>query len=106
MGPERDVENPHRRRGSTPKLSMAGQIVGVVDGRPMSLTADEQDLVLTVHHWRTLRTIRRCSRSLLQSLHTLGTRSDIRLFIRIRWLGRIEVHPKQPFWVRMLLPRA
>jgi hypothetical protein len=104
MGFERDDEDPHRGRGSTPKLRLAGQIDGVVDGRPVSLVAERQDLVLTVERWRTLLTIRRSSQLLIPSLREFLTRSDIRLFVRVRWLGRVEVHPKQSFLVRMLLP--
>jgi len=104
MGAERDDEDPHRRRGSTPKLRLAGRIDGVVDGRPVSLVAERQDLVLTVERWRTLLTIRRGSQSLIHPLREFLTRSHIRPFVRIRWLGRVEVHPKPSFLVRMLLP--
>lgn len=104
MGPERDDEDPYRRRGSAPKLRLAGRIDGVVDGRPVSLVAERQDLVLAVRHWRTLLTIRRTSRSLIEPLRAILTRSDMRLFVRIWWLGRVEVHPHPSFLVRMLLP--
>jgi hypothetical protein len=48
MGSERDDEDPHRERGSTPKLRLAGRIDGVIDGRPVILVAERQDLVLIV----------------------------------------------------------
>lgn len=102
MGPEWNDEDPHWRHGSTPKLTLAGRNDGVVDGRPVSLVAERQDLVLTVGRWRTLQTIRRSSRSLIEPLRAFLTRSDIRLFVRIGWLGRVEVHPNPPFLVRML----
>ena len=104
MGPERDDEDPHRGCGSTPKLRLAGQIDGVVDGRPISLIAERQDLVLTVGRWWTLLTIRRSSRSLIRPLRAFLTQSDIHLLVRIRWLGRVGVHPNPSFLVRMLLP--
>jgi|GEM_PF-2012756 len=104
MGSERDDEDPHGRRGSTPKLSLAGQIDAVVDGRPVSLVAEKHDLVLSIGNWRFLPTIRRGSRSLIQALRKFLMRSDIRLFVRIRWLGRVEVHPNPRLLVRMLLP--
>ena len=105
MGSERDDEDPHRGRGSTPKLSLAGRIDGVVNGRPVNLVAERQDVVLTVRHWRTLLTIRRNLPALTPSLQAFLAGSDIRLFVRIRWLGRVEVHPQPCFLVRMLLPR-
>ncbi len=104
MGFERDDEDPHRGRGSTPKLSLAGRIDGIVNGRPVNLIAERQELLLTVRHWRTLLTIRRQVHSLTSALQALLTRSNIRLFVRIRWLGRVEVHPNPPILVRMLMP--
>lgn len=104
MGSDWDHEDPHRGRGATPKLRLAGRIDGMVDGRPVSLIAARQDLVITVGRWRTLLTIRRTSRSLIEPLRAFLTRSDIRLFVRIRWLGRVEVNPNPSFLVRMLLP--
>jgi hypothetical protein len=104
MGFERDDEDPHRGRESTPKLIMVGQIDGEVDGRPVSVVAERQVLVLTVRHWRTLLTIRRSTRSLIEPLRAFLTRSDIRLFVWIRWLGRVELHPNPSVLVRMLFP--
>lgn len=104
MGPERDDEDPHWGHGSTPKVRLVGRVDVLVDGRPASLVAQRHDLVLTVRHWRTLLTIRRCTRSMIQPLRAFLARSDIRLFVRIRWLGRVEVHPNPSFLVRMVLP--
>ena len=104
MGSDWDHEDPHRGRGATPKLRLAGRIDGVVDGRPMSLVAERQDLVLAVGRLRTLLTIERSWRSIFQPLRAFLTRYDIRLFVRIKWLGRVEVHPNPSFLVRMLLP--
>jgi len=104
MGPERDNEDSHRGRGATPKLILAGQINGVVDGRPVLLVAEGQDLVLTVVRWRTLLTLRRSSRSLIRAVSELLSRADLRLFVRIKWLGRMEVHPNPSLLLRMLLP--
>ena len=104
MGSDWDHEDPHRGRGATPKLRLAGRIDGMVDGRPVSLVAARQDLVLTVKRWRTLLTIRRTSPSLTEPLRAFLTRSNIRLFVRISWFGRVEVHPNPSFLVRMLIP--
>jgi hypothetical protein len=104
MGSERDHEDPHRGCRSTPKLRLAGRIDGKVDGRPVSLVAERQGLVFTVRRWRTLLTIRRSSLSLIEPLRAFFSQSDIRLFVRIRWLGRVEVHPNPSFLIRLLLP--
>ena len=105
MGPERDDEDPDRGRGSTPKLRLAGRLDGEMDGQPVSVVMESQNLVLTVERLRTLLTIRHGCRSLVEPLRAFLTRSDIRLIVRIRWLGAVEVLPNPPFWVRMLLPR-
>lgn len=83
---------------------LAGQINGVVDGRTVILVAERRNLVPEVGHWRTLLTIRRCSPSIIQALRVFLRRFNIRLFVRIRWLGRVEVHPNPLFLVRMLPP--
>ncbi len=59
-----------------PKLMLAGRIDGAVDGRPVSLIAESQNLVFAVQRWRTLLTIRRSSRSLFQPLQAILTRSE------------------------------
>jgi hypothetical protein len=106
MGPQRDDEDPNRGRGSAPKLMLAGQIDGVVDGWPVSLSAERQNLVLTVERWRTLLTIRRCSPLIIQPLQVILARTHLRLFVRIPLLGEVEVHPNPSFLVRILLPSA
>lgn len=104
MGSERNDEDPNGGPGPTPKLRLAGQIDGLVDGRPVSLVAERQELVVTVARWRTLLTIRRSSRSLIRTVSEFVARTDLRLFVRIKWLGRVEVHPNPSLLVRMLLP--
>jgi hypothetical protein len=103
MGPERDFKDPDRGPGSTPKLRLAGRIDGAVDGRPVNLVAETDCLVLNVGSWRTLLTKRRSSRSLLRALRVLLTPTDIRVFVRLWWWGRVEVHPRPSVAVRMLL---
>ncbi len=82
---------------------LAGHDDGVVNGRPVSLDAERQELLITVERWRTLLTILLSSRSFIRASRKFLTRADIRLFVRIDWLGRVEVHPNPSFLVRMLL---
>ncbi len=106
MGPEWDCEDPHGRIGPTPKLTMAGRIDGEVDGRPVSLTAERQTLVFSAKSVRTLLKVRRSWRSMVQPLRALLTRSDVRLLVRVGWLGSVEVLPNPSYLVRRLLPRS
>ena len=104
MGPQRDDEDPYWRSGSTPKLRLAGQVDAVVDGRPLTFIAESQDLVISVGHWRSLLTIRHSAHQIIQPLREILTRFHVRLFVRIRLLGLVELHPDPSFLVRMLLP--
>jgi len=105
MGLEWDCENPHGGIGPTPKLTMAGRIDGEVNGRPVSLTAEGQTVVFSAKSVRTLLTLRRSWRSMAHLLRALLTRSDVRLLVRIGWLGSVEVLPNPSCLVRRLLPR-
>lgn len=105
MGAERYAEDPHGGGWPAPKLILAGQIDGAVNGRPVKLIAESQTLLLTVEGWRTFATIRRSLRSLSLVLPAILTPPGIRLFAGFKWLGRGEVYPNPSFLVRMLLPR-
>ncbi len=85
---------------------LAGRIDGIVDGRPMNLVAEKRSLVLSVKSWRTLIAIGRSSNSLIQPLREFLNGTDIRLYVRLRWVGVLRVHPNPSFLVRMLLPLA
>lgn len=84
-------------------MSLAGRIDGEVGGRPMSLVAESQNLVVNLGSLRALWMIRRGSRAIIQPLRSFVARSDIRLFVGIKWWGRVEVYPNPSFLVRMLL---
>lgn len=105
MGFEWYHENPHRGIQSNPKLTLAGRIDGRVDGRPVSMVVEGQNLVLEVGYLRTLLTLRHSSRSILKLLRAFVARSDIRLLVRIKWLGSVEVLPDPALLIRLMLPR-
>lgn len=104
MDPQRDHQDSDYGIGATPKLTWAGRIDGTVDGWPVRLVARARTLVLEVGGWRTLLAIRRCWRSIIARLPPSLARPGIRVLVRVRWLGSVEVHPNPPAWVRMLLP--
>jgi len=83
---------------------LAGRIDGKVDGRPVSLVVEGQNLILGVGHWRSLLTLRH-TRWILKLLRPFVARSDIRLLVRIGWLGSVEVLPDPAFLIRLILPR-
>jgi len=84
---------------------MAGRIEGAVNGRPVRLIAEGKTLVFSAKNLRTLLMLRRSWRTILQPLRSLLAWSDVRLLVRVGWLGSVEVHPNPACSVRMLLPR-
>ena len=104
MGPEWDHEDPHGAIESRPKLTLAGRLEGNVGGRPVSLIAENRDLILEVRNLQALLTLRRSWRFIVEPLLAFLNLSDIHLKVRIRWLGIVEVSPKPPLFVRLMLP--
>ncbi len=103
MGFERDDENSYRGGGPTPKLTLAGHIVGLLHGRPMSLTGEANKLIFSVDSWRILVTGRRQARFLIQNLRQFLGRTDLRVCVRTKWLGTFEVFPSPSSLVRLLI---
>jgi hypothetical protein len=83
---------------------VAGRIDGVVDGRPVSLDAERQRLILAVGDWRTLWKIHRNSKLFERMLFIILKRSNLSLIVRLRWFGSFELHPNPSFLVRRFLP--
>ena len=103
MGIEWDHEGPYGRIRSCPKLTLAGRINGSIDGRPVTFVAERENLVFEVREWRTLLSARHGLRSIVKPLRAFFSRSDIRLLVRIRCLGSVEVLPNPAFLVRLIL---
>ena len=106
MGVERDDEDPYLGSGSSPKLILVGRLVGEIDGRPVSLVAENRELVLAVGKLRTLLTMRRTWKVTLLPLRSLFERLGIRVLVRSRWFGLTEVFPHPNYLTSFLLPRG
>jgi hypothetical protein len=104
MGPERHPESSHEGSRQKPKLSLAGRLDGHLDGRPVSLVAENRDLVLHAGRIRTLLTLRRSWKSTVQPLRAVLGRAEIPLMLRIGWFGKVEVFPNPIYLIRLLLP--
>ena len=106
MGLQRHAEGPHSGSGPTPKLTLAGRLDGSVDGRPVTLLADGRDLTLVSGSIRTLFRLRRMWGAVAGPLGTIFTQTDIRLFVRVGRLGRVELLPNPSLLFRLILPRV
>ena len=106
MGLERYPEGSNQEPGQSPKLSLAGRIEGTVDGRPVSLVARGGDLTLIVGNLRTIFTLRRSWPAVIRSLRPLIERGNLRLLVRLRWIGTLQVFPNPNLLLRLFLPRT
>ena len=85
---------------------MAGRLDGYVNGRPVNVVAENRVLTLGVGKVTTLLTLRRSWQSFIQPLRAVLERAGIRLVVRTRWLGTVEVFPNPNRLLRLLLPKA
>ena len=105
MGAEREDEDQYLGSGPTPKLILVGRLDGEIDGRPVSLVAENRDVVFAADNLRTLLTLRRTWRGLLL-LRSVFERVGIRVLVRSRWFGLTEVFPSPNYLISVLLPRG
>ncbi len=107
MGAERHREDPHPRPGPNPKLTLAGRLDGFVNGRPVSLVADGDTVTLVPGSLGTLLALMRLRRSwrhVAVSLRQMVARTNIRLYVRVGWLGRAQLLPDTSPFLRLVLP--
>ena len=82
---------------------MAGRLHGFLDGRPLSLVAEESTVTLNLDNLSTLLKLRRSWKIMVQPFFAFLEREDIRLLVQARWLGKVEVFPRPKYLVRLLL---
>ena len=107
MGAQRHREDPHPRRGPNPKLTLAGRLDGFVNGRPVSLIADGDTITLEPGGLRTLFVLLRLRRSwryAAGSLRQVLGRTNIGLYVRVGWFGRLQLFPDTSPFFRLFLP--
>lgn len=98
-------EDTYERFEQTPKLSLVGRLQGFVDGRPVTLDANGRD-VIVVAGFRTLFTLRRSLPTFQRLLSPFTSRFDIRIMLRVGWLGTVEILPDTSRLIRVFIPRV
>jgi hypothetical protein len=83
---------------------MAGRLDGFLDGRPLSLVAEEGVVTLNSDNLSSLLKLRRIWRTLVHPLFDILQRQDIRLLLQVGWIGKVEVFPRPRYLVRLFLP--
>ena len=104
MGSDRYDENTNAGFESGPKLIMAGRLDGFVDGRPVSFVANDGDLTLVVNNFGTLFTLKRSWPGARRGLLAFLKATNVRLRVRVKWFGEVEVFPRAHFLIRFVLP--
>ena len=82
---------------------MVGRLNGSLAGRPVTLVAEDRGITLISDNFSSLLKLRRSWRIIFRPLLALLEREDIRLLVRVKWLGRIEVFPRPKYLVRLFL---
>ncbi len=109
MGAQRHREDPHPRPGPNPKLTLAGRLNGFLNGRPLSLVADGDGVTLVPGGVGTLVALfrlRRSWRRVATPLRAVLARTNVRLYVRVGWLGRVPVLPDPGLLFRLTRPRT
>ncbi len=83
---------------------MVGRLNGFLDGRPLSLVAEDDTVSLIPEDFSTLLKLRRNWRSLVKPILVILEREQFRLVLQVGWLGNIEVFPRPKYLVRLFLP--
>lgn len=109
MGAERHRQDPHPRSGHSPKLTVAGRLDGFVNGRPMSIVAEDHQVTIVPGEFGALLElykIRRSWRSVVGPLRIFFHKANIRLFVRVGWFGRVQFFPDSGLLSRWLLSNS
>ena len=87
-------------------MSLAGRLDGYMDGRPLSLVAENREITLIARRLRTLLALRESWWAFGQLLGNFLQPAGIRIVVRMKWFGNVEVFPRPNFLTRLLLPRT
>jgi hypothetical protein len=106
VGSKRQDEDSHLRSGPSPKLSLVGHLHCELDGRPVSLVAENRELVLYADKLKALLALRRAWQASRLPLRSFVERAGIQVLLRSRWFGTLEVLPNPNYFLSFLLPRG
>lgn len=106
MGVEWDDEDSNRGQRFEPKLTLAGRLEVLAGGQPLSIVAEQRDVVISIGTLRTLVRLRRNMRMLFIPMLSLLRSSESRLLLRLLPFGTLELYPRPNAFVRLLLPKS
>ena len=87
-------------------MSLAGRLDSYLDGRPLRLVAENREITLIAARLRTLLALRGNWRAFGHVLHNFLQPAGIRIVVRVKGFGKVEVFPRPNFLTRLLLPRT
>lgn len=106
MGFEWHDEDPHGRSWAPPKLTLVGRLDATLAGRPLTLEGDDRNLIVDVAHIRPWLKLRRAWTPLSNHFRRWLDCFGIRLLVRFRWFGSVELLPNPPYWIGLVFPRG
>jgi len=86
-------------------MSLAGRLDGYLDGRPLRLVAENREITLIARRLRTVLALRGSWPAFGQLVRNLCHPAGIRIMVKVKWFGSVEVFPRPNFLTRLLLPR-
>ena len=105
MDSQRYSEDSYQGFGAIPKLILAGRLDGFADGRPVSIVAEENEITFSAGDLAALIRLR-CSG--IAVLHLVGSAlefANIRVSVKLGWLGKVEVFPRPNIVIRLFMPQ-
>jgi hypothetical protein len=87
---------------------LAGRLDGILNGRPLSIVAEDHQVTLLPDGFGALFElikIRRSWRFVELPLGMALRRANIRLLVRLGWFGQLQLLPNPSFLLRLFLPR-
>lgn len=105
MGFQRNHQDSHEERGLKPKLILVGRLEGSLDGRPLVVIVDGQEVLIELGSLNNALRFRRLGLMSLGWITPILQRLNFRLAIRIRPLGIMELFPMKHRLLRLLLPK-
>ena len=100
MGTAWNTEYPHIEAQPSPKLRLAGRIEMTVDGRPATLIANEDQIVLRSGSVVSLISIWSKSKMFRNTIQTGLEITRLRVVVDLGWFGNVEIFPKTPILLR------
>lgn len=102
MARERPSENSNPGRRPRPKVIVVGRLQGTAGGRPFTVLAEGEEILVNVAGVRALRPFLNLAKIILQRSSGLDWKLAPRIRVRVKGLSAISVKPNSFVWNLLL----